>query len=70
VIKFLSGGIIDWTRIIALEVLPRIAGLAINRVSIVVLIVANALDRVRLLVYGLGDRSRRDDEGSLMLETR
>src|SRR5437764_1345915 len=58
VIKFLSGGVIDSARIIALDVLPRIAGFAINRVPIVVLIVANTLDRVGLLVYGLGDRKR------------
>ena len=58
VIKFLSGSIIDSTRIIALDVLPRIAGFAINRVSIVVLIVANTLDCVRLLVYGLDNRKR------------
>ena len=52
------GSIIDSARIVALDMLPGIALLAINCIPIVVGEDANTFDSVRLFVYGLDNRGR------------
>jgi hypothetical protein len=57
-IELVSGSIIHPARIETLDMLPRIARLAINCVPIVVREVADTLDGVRFFVCGLDDRKR------------
>lgn len=58
VVKVFLCGIIDAARVEALNVLPRIAGLAVYGITIVVRIIADALDGVRLFLYRIGNRRR------------
>jgi len=58
VIEICSRGVGHPTRIEAFNMLPCVARLAVNRVSIVVRKVADALDGVRLFIYGLGEGGR------------
>lgn len=51
VVELVSRCIVNATGVIALDMLPCIACLAINGVSIVIGIVTNAFDRVGLLIY-------------------
>jgi hypothetical protein len=67
--KVLSERLLPAVWVEALDVLPRVAGFAVYRVSIIIREVADALDRVRLFLcrlnlsrrLGLGDGSDRSD---------
>ena len=49
--EVVADSIVNLIRVVALDVLPRVALLAVNRVSIIVSIATDTLDRVRLLLY-------------------
>ena len=59
VIKLCSRGILDPSGVEAFDVLPGIALLAVYGVAVVVGIVADALDSVRLFIDRLGDGRER-----------
>ena len=54
VVEVGAGGIVDAARVEALYMLPGIAGLAVDGVPIVVAVLADTLDGVRLLIYEVG----------------
>ena len=51
--EVLTESLVDTVRVVAFDVLPRIALLAVNRVSIIVSKSANTLDSVWLFIYNL-----------------
>jgi hypothetical protein len=59
VIEVWFRSIVNAPRIETFNVLPCVARLAVYRVSIVVVVVADTLDCVRLLVYRLSDDEMR-----------
>lgn len=59
VAEVIAGGLLDVTRVEAFDVLPRIASLAVDGITVVVRVVADALDGVWLLVYRVGGGARR-----------